>query len=199
MSGGWSEYLAIVGDRQRLIRIEPEGNDLRMRLDGEEFVVSGWEGAARGEITLLLNARPQVVHVRSDSPGRYRVSLAGGEVGVDLKDPLAARVARGGRATIGHAREIILRAPMPGVVVAVQAKEGEEVAREAPLVVLEAMKMQNALTSPIEGIVRKVQVQPGQTVDGDAVLVVLERPEAPEEAPGEAPNGDRDAETGREG
>jgi len=68
---------------------------------------------------------------------------------------------------------------MPGVVVAVQAKEGDEVAPEAPLVVLEAMKMQNALTSPIQGIVRSVHVQPGQTVEGDAILVVLRRPEFP--------------------
>ena len=201
MSGGWSEYLAVVGERERLIRIEPEGDDLRMRIDGEEFVVSGFEGMGRGEICLLMNARPQVVHVRSDSPGRYRVSLAGGEIGVDLKDPLAARVARGGGSTIRHAREVILRAPMPGVVVAVQAREGEAVAREAPLVVLEAMKMQNALTSPIDGIVRRVHVKPGQTVDGEAILVILERPhERPHERPEiseSPPNDTPESEIGR--
>jgi biotin carboxyl carrier protein len=175
LSGGWREYLAVVGDRQRLVRIEPEGDDLRLRVDGEEFVV-GCETAAGGELCLLLNGRPQVLHVRSDSPGRYRVSLAGGETLVELRDPLAARLASAAPgATIRQARVIEVHAPMPGVVIAVHAHEGDEVAAGAPLVVLEAMKMQNALASPAAGIVRSVRVTPGQTVDGEALLVVLER------------------------
>jgi biotin carboxyl carrier protein len=179
MSGGWREYLAVVGGRRRLVRIEPEGDDLRLRVDDEEFVV-GCESDAGGELCLLLNGRPQMLHVRSDAPGRYRVSQAGGETLVELRDPLAARLASTAPgATIRQARTIELRAPMPGVVVAVQAVEGEPVAAEAPLVVLEAMKMQNALTSPAAGVVRSVRVTVGQAVEGDALLVVLERRDVP--------------------
>jgi biotin carboxyl carrier protein len=179
LSGGWREYLAVVGDRQRLVRIEPEGDDLRLRIDGEEFVV-GCETAAGGELCLLLNGRPQVLHVRTDSPGRYRVSLAGGETLVELRDPLAARLASAAPgATFRQARMIEVHAPMPGVVFAVHAREGDEVAAEAPLVVLEAMKMQNSLASPAAGIVRSVRVAPGQTVDGGALLVVIERLDLP--------------------
>jgi biotin carboxyl carrier protein len=175
LSGGWREYLAVVGDRQRLVRIEPEGGDLRLRIDGEEFVV-GCETAAGGELCLLLNGRPQVLHVRSDAPGRYHVSLAGGETLVELRDPLAARLASAAPgATIRQAREIEVHAPMPGVVFAVHARKGDEVAAGAPLVVLEAMKMQNALASPATGIVRSVSVTPGQAVDAGALLVVIER------------------------
>ena len=179
LSGGWREYLAVVGDRQRLVRIEPEGDDLRLRIDGEEFVV-GCETAAGGELCLLLNGRPQVLHVRTDSPGRYRVSLAGSETLVELRDPLAARLASAAPgATFRQARMIEVHAPMPGGVFAVHAREGDEVAAEAPLVVLEAMKMQNSLASPAAGIVRSVRVAPGQTVDGGALLVVNERLDLP--------------------
>jgi biotin carboxyl carrier protein len=80
---------------------------------------------------------------------------------------------------------------MPGVVVAIHAREGDEVAAEAPLVVLEAMKMQNALTSPARGTVRRIHVRPGQTVEGDALLVLLERLEVP-------PEGARDGDPGPE-
>jgi|GEM_PF-216897 len=190
MSGRWRDYLAIIGERQRLVRIEPDGDDLRMRIDGEEFVVGGFETAGGGECCLLLNGRPQVAHVRADSAGRYRVSLSGGEIAVELRDPLAARVQRpasGGM--IRQAREIEVRAPMPGIVVAVQAREGEQVAAEAPLVVLEAMKMQNALASPARGIVRSVRVQPGQAVEGDTLLVVLERVEPAMTADGNTAEG----------
>ena len=52
---------------------------------------------------------------------------------------------------------------MHGLVVAVQVKEGDEVEEEAPLVVLEAMKMQNALTSPIRGRVEPpAHARPGR-------------------------------------
>ncbi len=185
LSGGWREYLAVVGDRQRLVRIEPEGEDLRLRIDGEEFMV-GCETTVGGELCLLMNGRPQVLHVRSEAPGRYRVSLAGGETLVELRDPLAARLASAAPgATIRQAREIEIHAPMPGVVFAVHAREGDEVAAGTPLVVLEAMKMQNALASPAAGVVRQVRVAPGQTVDGEALLVVLERLDLPR-APGAA-------------
>jgi biotin carboxyl carrier protein len=186
VSGVWREYLAVVGDRQRLVRIEPEGDGLRLRVDGEEFVV-GCEAVAGGEWCLLLNGRPRLVHVRADSPGRFRVSLAGGETLVELRDPLAARLASAAPgATIRQAREIEIHAPMPGVVFAVHAREGDEVAEGAPLLVLEAMKMQNALASPAAGIVRSVRVTPGQAVDGEALLLVIERLDAargPEAAP----------------
>jgi len=187
LSGGWREYLAVVGDRQRLVRIEPEGDDLRLRIDGEEFVV-GCEPAAGGELCLLLNGRPQVLHVRTDSPGHYRVSLAGGETLVELRDPLEARLASAARSvTIRQAREFEIHAPMPGVVFAVHVREGDEVVEGAPLVVLEAMKMQNALASPAAGIVRSVRVTPGQTVDGEALLVVLERLAVPVDPSAAAP------------
>jgi biotin carboxyl carrier protein len=175
MSGVLREYLSVVGERERLVRIEPEGDDLRIRIDGEEFLVSGCEAAPNGEICLLLNGRPQVVHVRTDPRGRYLVSLAGGEIAVELRDPLAARVKRPAGALIRQAREIELRAPMPGTVVAIQVKEGDEVEASAPLVVLEAMKMQNALTSPAHGVVKSVRVESGATVEADQLLLVLER------------------------
>jgi len=118
--------------------------------------------------------------VRADSPGRYRVSLAGGETLVELRDPLAARLASAAPgATFRQAREIEIHAPMPGVVFAVHTREGDEVAEGTPLIVLEAMKMQNSLASPAAGIVRSVRVAPGQTVDGGALLVVIERLDLP--------------------
>lgn len=175
LSAGAREFVAVVGGRQRRVRIEPEGERLRVRIDEEEFVVD-CETAVGGEVCLLLNGRPQVMHVEADGPARTRVWLGGVETRVDLRDALAARIRpAGGNGGIRGAREIEVHAPMPGVIVAVQAREQETVEAEALLVVLEAMKMQNALTSPARARVREVRVQPGQVVEGGATLVVLER------------------------
>jgi biotin carboxyl carrier protein len=63
--------------------------------------------------------------------------------------------------------------PMPGKVVKVLVKEGEPVEPGRPLVVVEAMKMENELVAEIAGTVQKVFVQPGDAVEGGARLVAI--------------------------
>lgn len=66
-----------------------------------------------------------------------------------------------------------LIAPMPGLVVRVNVQPGDEVQVGQPLVVMEAMKMENELRSTASGIVGSVRVQPGVAVEKGAVLVEL--------------------------
>jgi len=68
----------------------------------------------------------------------------------------------------------VVTAPIPGKVVAVTVKAGDEVEPGRPLVVLEAMKMENELTADQAGRVAAVRVAPGDTVEAGAVLVELE-------------------------
>ena len=63
---------------------------------------------------------------------------------------------------------------IPGVIKSVAVKRGTRVRTGEPLMVLEAMKMQNDIVAPREGVVRAVNVAPGETVAKGAVLVVLE-------------------------
>jgi len=65
-----------------------------------------------------------------------------------------------------------LRAPMPGKIVAVPAKAGDVVAKGQPVVVLEAMKMEQALTAPFDGVVEHVAAVGDQVVEA-AVLAVV--------------------------
>jgi biotin carboxyl carrier protein len=65
-------------------------------------------------------------------------------------------------------------APIPGKVVAVSVAPGDQVAAGQPLVVLEAMKMENELLAEQAGRVAAVHVSPGDTVEAGTVLVELE-------------------------
>ncbi|MFN3306846.1 MAG: acetyl-CoA carboxylase biotin carboxyl carrier protein subunit [Candidatus Kapaibacteriota bacterium] len=66
-----------------------------------------------------------------------------------------------------------LKAPMPGLVVKVLVSEGDSIAKGQKAVILEAMKMENALASPANGSISKVFVREGQTVEKDATLVEI--------------------------
>jgi acetyl-CoA carboxylase biotin carboxylase subunit len=75
------------------------------------------------------------------------------------------------RATEHEAGALV--APMPGKVLLLPVSVGQEVKRGAVLVVLEAMKMEHAVSAPRDGVVAEVRVQKGDQVEADAVLVVL--------------------------
>jgi biotin carboxyl carrier protein len=66
-----------------------------------------------------------------------------------------------------------LKAPMPGLVVDVLVQEGEEVTKGQPMVILEAMKMENILKAPSDGSVKSIFVSKKQTVDKNHVLLAF--------------------------
>jgi acetyl-CoA carboxylase carboxyltransferase component/biotin carboxyl carrier protein len=68
---------------------------------------------------------------------------------------------------------LVVRAPLIGTVVTVEHAPGAQVARGAPLVVLEAMKMEHVVDAPASGVVRTVAVTAGMTVAAGTVLATL--------------------------
>ena len=73
----------------------------------------------------------------------------------------------------------LVKAPMPGKVLAVHVKDGQSVTKGTPMVVLEAMKMEHALTAPRDGVVESVSVEAGAQVgEGDALVILADVEEA---------------------
>jgi len=62
---------------------------------------------------------------------------------------------------------------MPGKIVRVHVKAGDRIAPRSPLLIIEAMKMENEIFSRKGGIVRAVHIAPGQAVESDALLVEI--------------------------
>jgi oxaloacetate decarboxylase alpha subunit/pyruvate carboxylase subunit B len=68
----------------------------------------------------------------------------------------------------------VLLAPMPGMIIKYMVKAGDAVNQGDPIVVLEAMKMENALVAPCDGKVQGIKFASGDTVAKGAVLCVIE-------------------------
>ncbi len=67
-----------------------------------------------------------------------------------------------------------IKAPMPGLILDVIIKEGDEVKEGDYLLVLEAMKMENTLTAPRDGLVKSITVKKGETVEKNQLLIEME-------------------------
>ncbi len=70
--------------------------------------------------------------------------------------------------------ENIISSPMPGKVVKVLVKEGEEVKAGQTLIIISAMKMESEYKAHHDGLVRKVLTEEGATIDGNQPLIVIE-------------------------
>ena len=86
--------------------------------------------------------------------------------------PLSTGTAKGGRPKPGGPGDVTT--PVPGRVVKVLVTEGTRVAAGDPVLVIEAMKMENRVTAPIDGTVKAIHVKEGDSVNSDETLIQLE-------------------------
>lgn len=153
-----------VGDRHVAVDSQRDGERQRLVVDGREYLV-----AARflDEDTLLLEleGRRETVHLRRDGR-RWRVAVRGSVF------DMTAETAATEQHPEAFADPLVV-APMPGKVLQVSVAAGARVAAGDPLLILEAMKMENQLTAPAAGTVEELLVAAGDTVDGGQLLVRL--------------------------
>ena len=143
-----------------------------------------------GRVVAAIGQRNYDLEVVSPEPGVYLMFLGDNvhEARVWSADARSLRVTLGGRAftasiidrkqrrTIEHRPEgpQQITAPMPGKVVRVLLKPGDEVTAGQGVVVVEAMKMQNEIKSPKSGRILEVRVSEGDTIVNNQVLAVVE-------------------------
>jgi len=83
----------------------------------------------------------------------------------------------------GHGMIENIIAPMPGSVIKIHVEEGQSVSLGQPIVIVEAMKMENEVKASADAVVSKINVSEGQQVNSGEVLIEFAEPEKDEEAP----------------
>lgn len=116
------------------------------------------------DIHFSISDTPYVVSVASDSLARSgeRSKTAAGS-------PSASSTPQESPTHDGH-----IYAPMPGLVVSINVKEGDTVKAGEGVLILEAMKMENGVSAPRDAKVVKVCVKPGDQVESGSLLIELE-------------------------
>ncbi len=165
------ELIVRQGDREEKVRV-------RRSDDGYEVVVGDRvhhiDAAVvhNGVRSLVIDGEQHEVSVRRKG-GDWAVVSRHGATTVSVTDPLT-HLANQTRGAKGGRRQQRVDAYMPGRVVALLVKEGDEVAAGQGVVVLEAMKMENEIRAEHEGRITKFHVEPGQPVDAGSPLFEME-------------------------
>lgn len=87
--------------------------------------------------------------------------------------PVSAAPAAKPAASAGAAGGEVLNSPLPGVILSINVKEGDAVKKGDTVIVLEAMKMENAIDAPCDGTIKSLKVQKGDSVLEGAPLLVI--------------------------
>jgi biotin carboxyl carrier protein len=90
---------------------------------------------------------------------------------VEVKDKFDLLLEKLGMSTAAGNKVNNIKAPMPGLIIDVKIKTGDSVKINDPLLILEAMKMENVLKSPGEGTIKSVTVKKGDKVEKNQVLI----------------------------
>jgi biotin carboxyl carrier protein len=165
-----------VNGRRRAVAIERAGSPDRFRVtvDGVPTLV---DAQRTGEFGLSLlfpdgaHAGARVALAPGSAPGETLAYLRGRSTSVIVNGRRTGRGTDSGAAAEGEQKIV---APMPGRVVRVLVAAGDEVQVRQPVVVVEAMKMENELRSPKTGRVKDVAAAAGASVEAGRVLMVIE-------------------------
>ncbi len=166
------KYYAEVGGENLELEVEERAEDLEVRVANKTMLANLQRVSAPSLYSLILDNESHEVFV-DEREGNYVVLIAGEQYTVKIQDERTRRLAAVSAQARPQEDEIVIKAPMPGLVVSLAVAPGDVVNKGQGLVVLEAMKMQNELRAPRQATVKSVNVQQGARVENGRVLVVL--------------------------
>jgi biotin carboxyl carrier protein len=151
------------------VEIISNGGQMKIRLGGTE-ILCDWVRLADGHYSLILNGNVLDVLVNVD-PETCVLTSRSGTYAFRVVDPRRAGFMQASEEESAGVQRLC--ADMPGKIIRVLVQEGDSIAVNQSLLVLEAMKMQNEIRAPKAGAVKTVAVTPGTTVNtGDFLLSI---------------------------
>jgi len=169
-----SRYLVKIDDKEFDIELKYNSDKYYALLNGKEFKIDSYK-LGENRAVLLIEGKSLEVDVHSNGyDNRKTVFLKGTEIAVDIEDYNLAQL----RKTVGLSSDKIIdktvKAPMPGLILDVKVTAGDTVEKGQPLLIIEAMKMENIIKASGKAVVKEVLVKKGASVEKGSKLLELE-------------------------
>ena len=155
------------------IEIDENDSSFVITYKGKKYVAETVQ-IGPGQFNVLLNGKSVRFNAARVDQQTLSITTALGNSEVKIlseREKLAAELFGVGA---GSAAEGDIHAPMPGLILRVEVREGDKVSAGQPLLIMEAMKMENEIKSPLDGTVTRIQVEEQAAVEKDDLLLVIE-------------------------
>ena len=164
------KYITTVEDKEFLIEIIDEKH---ISINGQVYNIDFEAVSGQPVFSLIVDGRSHEAYVQQGDEN-WQVLLRGRLYPVTVEDEREKRLRAAAGGGVAETGEFHLKAPMPGLVVAIPVTEGQDVKKGQVLLILESMKMQNELKSPRDGKVSRIKVKAGESVEQKQALLSVQ-------------------------
>jgi len=161
------KYITTVEDRDFEVEILDEKH---VRIGNRLLEVDFESVSGQPVYSLILDGKSFEAYVQ-EGDENWQVLLHGRLYPAQVEDEREKRLRAAGGASVTATGEYNLKAPMPGLVVAIPVAEGQKVQKGEVLLILESMKMQNELKAPRDGTISRIRVKTGESVEQRQTLL----------------------------
>ncbi len=151
-------------------------NSLEFDISDDDVSKLNAEKTADKKYHVLQNYKPFKAELVDSNFNRkkYSIKVNNHTYDVDISNPLDLLIDKMGF-TFGTTKHVnSIKAPMPGLILDIHVKEGQEVKEDEGLLILEAMKMENVIMSPRDGVIKSVNIAKGEAIDKGHLLIEFE-------------------------
>lgn len=157
-------------DRVYEMEVETRSDEAEVVLDRKKMAVKVEVMDEENGYFAKVAGRSMPVHLEEETESSITLTLDGETVEFEIPRASAA-VKESHRGESAHVGGQVLQSPMPGRVISVQTRVGQDVKANAPIVVMESMKMESVVRSSRNGKIAEVLVKPGDVVNRGQALV----------------------------
>ncbi|NIM93110.1 MAG: biotin/lipoyl-binding protein [Anaerolineales bacterium] len=163
------KYIAIIDGQEFEIEINVEDEIIA---NGERVTIDYLSVAGQPVYSLIVDGRSYEALVQPTEDG-MEVLLQGQHFSVSVEDERQRRLRQTSGPSVAKSGELHMKSPMPGLIISVKVREGQEIDVGDSLIVLESMKMQNELKAPCEGTIRSLRIKSGDNVEQNQILLTI--------------------------
>lgn len=165
------EYIAVTPSNKKYVVKNPFSEDLRINGHKQDIKIFEDEGFT----VIEFNNKRYLAEIIEKNQNKYTVLLNGLSYNFTIESPISYKRRKYLEKFKEESKTENIPAPMPGKIIELLVEENTKVSQGEPILILEAMKMQNEIIAVVSGKVKKIYVKPGDSVGKDEILMEIER------------------------
>lgn len=148
--------------------------DRKIKYMGEAMQLKLYEDP-NGFSYVLWKNKKYPLEIIEKNQNKYTVMLNGVWHSFTVETPFSVKRKKYLESQEGASSSVTIDAPMPGKIVELLVEEGADVKAGEPILILEAMKMQNEISSHVDGVIKKIAIRQNDSVMKDDLLIEIEK------------------------